>query len=97
LAPFAADQLPQQIQEAVVQQHCGPKLVGHISRNATALPVPERPAPAAILTAGLVPPCRESPQSSGYESLTPAANFSKKAKKMVRATDAKEVGVGGPR
>jgi hypothetical protein len=46
-AQFAADGLPQAIHEALVKQHCGPKLVGHISRDATAIPVPERPAPAA--------------------------------------------------
>lgn len=44
-AQFAADELPQQIHEALVKQHCGPKLVGHISRDATAIKVPERPAP----------------------------------------------------
>lgn len=46
-ARFAADELPQQIHEALVEQHCGPKLVGHLSHDATAIPVPERPpAPA---------------------------------------------------
>jgi hypothetical protein len=44
-AQFAADQLPQQIHEALVKQHCGSKLVGHVSRDATAIKVPERPAP----------------------------------------------------
>jgi len=44
-AQFAADELPQQIHEALIKQHCGPKLVGHVSRDATAIKVPERPAP----------------------------------------------------
>lgn len=48
-AQFAADELPQQIHEALVKKHCGPKLVGHISRDATAIPVPERPAPAVAV------------------------------------------------
>jgi hypothetical protein len=46
-AQFSADELPQRIQEALIKQHCGPKLVGHVSRDATAIKVPERPAPKA--------------------------------------------------
>lgn len=45
-AQFAADELPQKIHEALIKTHCGPKLVGHVSRDATAISVPERPAPA---------------------------------------------------
>ncbi len=44
-AEFAADELPQKIHAALVVRHCGPKLVGHISRDSTAIKVPERPAP----------------------------------------------------
>ena len=44
---FADDQLPQQIHEHLVQTHAGPKLVGHVSRDATAIEAPERPAPKA--------------------------------------------------
>jgi hypothetical protein len=44
-AEFAEDQLPQQIHEALVRRHCGPQLVGHVSRDATAIKVRERPAP----------------------------------------------------
>jgi hypothetical protein len=43
---FAADELPQKIHEALIKQHCGPKLVGHTSHDATAIAAPERPAPA---------------------------------------------------
>ena len=49
-AQFAADELPQKIHEALVKLHCGPKLVGHTSHDATAIVVPERPllpSPAA--------------------------------------------------
>jgi hypothetical protein len=42
-AVFAQDELPQLILERMVQQHAGPKLVGHISRDATAIEAPERP------------------------------------------------------
>ena len=45
-AQFAADELPQKIHEALVQGHCGPKLVGHISHDSTAIAVPERPPTA---------------------------------------------------
>ncbi len=48
---FAEDLLPQRIHEALVQQHCGPKLVGHISRDATAIGVPERAARKAPVLA----------------------------------------------
>jgi len=40
---FAQDQLPQAIHEALVKEHCGPKLVGHISRDSTAIAARERP------------------------------------------------------
>jgi hypothetical protein len=42
---FAADQLPPRIHENMIQLHAGPKLVGHVSRDATAIEAPERPAP----------------------------------------------------
>jgi hypothetical protein len=44
-AAFAEDQLPQQMHEHMVKTHAGPKLVGHVSRDATAIEAPERPAP----------------------------------------------------
>ena len=44
-ATFARDQLPQQLHEHMVKTHAGPKLVGHASRDATAIEAPERPAP----------------------------------------------------
>ena len=42
---FAEDQLPQQMHEHMVQTHAGPKLVGHVSRDAPAMEAPARPAP----------------------------------------------------
>ena len=42
---FAEDQVPQQMHEHMVRTHAGPKLVGHVSRDATAIEAPERPAP----------------------------------------------------
>jgi len=44
-AAFAVDALPQRVHELMVQTHAGAKLVGHLSRDATAIAVPERPGP----------------------------------------------------
>jgi hypothetical protein len=41
---FADDQLAQQIHAALVEIHCRAKLVGHTSRDSTAISVPERKA-----------------------------------------------------
>lgn len=43
---FAKDELPQKIHALLIQRHCQPKLVGHVSRDATAITAPER-APVA--------------------------------------------------
>lgn len=50
---FSDDQLPQQIHEHMVKTHAGPTLVGHVSRDATAIEASERPAPkpAPVVTA----------------------------------------------
>jgi len=53
-AEFSADELPQKVHAAMIEQHRGSKLVGHVSRDATAIdgrekPVvktPRRPAPS---------------------------------------------------
>ena len=47
-AAFAAHALPQQIHAQMVTTHAGPKLVGHLSRDATAIAVPERPGPKPV-------------------------------------------------
>jgi len=57
-AAFAQDQLPQQIHAHMVQTHAGPKLVGHISRDATAIEAPERPTPKP-------PPAPSAPKKRG--------------------------------
>lgn len=44
-ASFAERELPQQVHEQMVRTHAGSKLVGHISRDSTAIAVPERTAP----------------------------------------------------
>jgi hypothetical protein len=45
-AEFAAHRLPQKIHEAMVKKHCGQKLAGHISRDATAIEAREKPLKA---------------------------------------------------
>jgi len=42
-AAFARGQLPQRIHEALVKRYLGRKLIGHISRDSTAIPARERP------------------------------------------------------
>ena len=42
---FAHEQWAQQIHAKVIRRHVGPKLVGHVSRDATAIATPEKPAP----------------------------------------------------
>jgi hypothetical protein len=49
-AEFARAELPQHLHAALVKQFCGPQLVGHTSHDATAIPVPERPAVPAPQT-----------------------------------------------
>jgi hypothetical protein len=48
-AAFAQRQLPQQIHAHLVKTHAGPKLVGHISRDATAIEVAERSAAKPVV------------------------------------------------
>jgi hypothetical protein len=43
-AEFAGSELPQRVQEAVVRRTRAQRLVGHILRDSTAIPVPEKPA-----------------------------------------------------
>jgi hypothetical protein len=43
-AAFAKDELPQRIHEATIKEHCGEKLVGHVSRDGTAIAAREKAA-----------------------------------------------------
>ena len=60
-AEFAEDQWPQQIHEHLVKTHAGPKLVGPVSRDATAIEAPERPAAKPAPAAPAVPRQRGRP------------------------------------
>ena len=68
-AEFAADQLPQRIHEHMVTIHAGPKLVGHVSRDATAIEAPERPAPKPAATPK--PPRKRGRPRKGEERPAP--------------------------
>jgi hypothetical protein len=61
-AEFAQDQLPQRIHENMVKTHAGPKLVGHVSRDATTIGAPERPAPKPVAPAPAAPVKRGRPK-----------------------------------
>jgi hypothetical protein len=50
-AEFARSQLPGNIHEAMVKNYCGPKLAGHISRDATAIDAREKPTKKAAIPA----------------------------------------------
>lgn len=47
---FAQEQWAQQIHAEVIRRQVGPKLVGHVSRDATAIEAPEKPAPKPVPT-----------------------------------------------
>lgn len=59
---FSDDQLPQRIHEHMVKAHAGPKLVGHVSRDATAIEAPERPAAKPAPAAPAAPRKRGRPR-----------------------------------
>ena len=44
-ATFADEGWGQRVHEQMIKTHAGPKLAGHVSRDATAIEAPERPAP----------------------------------------------------
>ena len=69
-AQFATDLLPQRIHEHMLQMQAGPKLVGHISRDATAIEAPERPAPKPAQTKA-VPRPRGRPKKGAVRPLPP--------------------------
>ena len=70
-AEFAADQLPQRIHENMVQVHAGPKLVGHVSRDATAIEAPERPAPKPAAQTPAAPRKRGRPRKGEVRPVPP--------------------------
>jgi hypothetical protein len=49
-AEFAATELPQRLHEALVESTQKPRLIGHISRDATEIEARERPTPVAVAT-----------------------------------------------
>lgn len=45
---FADDEMPTRIHENMVKVHAGDKLVGHVSRDSTAIKAPEKPEPKPV-------------------------------------------------
>jgi hypothetical protein len=64
-AAFAAGELPQQVHAALVRVQQGEKLVGHISRDATAIVGHERPAPKVVAQAPPAPPKKRGRPKKG--------------------------------
>jgi hypothetical protein len=58
-AQFADDELPQLIQAQLIATHCGPKLVGHVSRDTTAIEAREHPAPKPPVEPAVPTPPRQ--------------------------------------
>jgi len=63
-AEFAATQLPARVHEAVIAQYQKPRLVGHISRDATAIPAREKAAKKIKLQAVKGEPTRLQRQAT---------------------------------
>ena len=68
-ASFAASGLPQQLHAHLVKTHAGPKLVGHISRDATAIEVAERPSARPVMPP--VAPCQMGRPKKGQTAQPP--------------------------
>jgi len=71
-AAFAEGQLPQKLHEAMVRTHRGDRLVGHVSRDATAIEGAERPQPKPQpVAAPEVPPRKRGRPRQGEERPVP--------------------------
>lgn len=64
-AAFAAAQLPQAVHAAMVQIHQGDKLVGHLSRDATAIQGHEKPRLKPVATSTPAPPKKRGRPKKG--------------------------------
>jgi len=52
---FAQGHLAERVHEALIKEHLGSELIGHISRDGTAIEARERPAKAAVAAAAAAP------------------------------------------
>jgi hypothetical protein len=62
-AQFATDEVPSKVHVQLVVTHAGQKLVGHVSRDATAISVPERATPKPV--APVVPKAKRGRPAKG--------------------------------
>jgi len=64
-AAFAQGELPQRIHAALIHKHRPDRLVGHVSRDATAIEGYERPAPKPAPSPRPSPPCKRGRPRNG--------------------------------
>jgi hypothetical protein len=70
---FAQWRLAERVHEALIKEHLGQELIGHLSRDGTAIEARERPAPnktAAVTPAPIVPPALLPPDAGAAATST---------------------------
>jgi hypothetical protein len=72
-AEFAESRLAERVHEAVVKAHLGSELIGHISRDGTAIEARERPAKAAAPAVETPPPAQAALPDTAMPPAAPAA------------------------
>lgn len=82
-ATFAQDQLPQRLHENMVPVHAGTKLVGHVSRDATAIEAPEAPAPKPAVPAPPPPFKRGRPKKGEVRPPAPPTRLELQLKRTL--------------
>lgn len=71
-AEFARLELPQRVHAALVSEHLGEQLIGHLSRDSSAIEARERPAPKAEETAAAPPARRGRPRKAEQRPKAPS-------------------------
>ena len=74
-AEFAKDELPQKVHAIMVREQLGDQLIGHISRDSTAIPARETPKPAATSVAPKELSVATSIEALGQTSAAQARNL----------------------
>lgn len=89
---FAQGHLAKRVHEALIKEHLGSELIGHISRDGTAVEARERPAKAAVAAAAAAPaaqavifPARQSATDPSAPTPAPARKRGRPRRGQVRA------------
>lgn len=85
---FAESKLPERVQEALVKEHLGSELIGHLSRDGTAIEARERPlraAPEAAADRADLLPARDVPAVDHVVAPAPAKKRGRPRRGEVRA------------